>query len=225
VKLGSLWDSLLQTAGDFFWAEDCDICHKRLRWFEFAICQSCLESAFSAILDDKYGLPVFYLGEHRGALQQLIHELKYQARWRLGGVLAGKLAQEAAKHPDYNSWDGVLAVPIHTFRRMKRGYNQADEIARPLSRQLGIPYFSGVLRRVHNTPSQVGKDRAHRLKNVRGAFCCTAPSRVNGRRLLLVDDVTTTGATLGECARALTDAGAASVSCITVASAVLGADI
>jgi ComF family protein len=224
VKLSSCVNSMLQVVVDFFWAEDCKICRKRLHWSEFAICKSCLDLSFSATLEDKYGLPVFFLGEHKGTLQQLIHELKYQARWRLGGVLAIKLAQEAAKHQEFGSWNGVLAVPIHAFRKIKRGYNQADEIARPLSRLLGIPYYGGVLRRVRNTPSQVGKDRAHRLKNVKDAFYCTAPSRVQGRHLLLVDDVTTTGATLAECVRALKNAGADSVSCVALASAVLGAD-
>jgi ComF family protein len=224
VRLSALWDGLLQIAGDFFWAEDCDICHRRLRWNEFAVCADCLNQSFAGILDDKYGLPVFFLGEHKDTLQQLIHELKYQERWRLGRMLAGKLAQELANHPDHESWDGVVAVPIYTFRKIKRGYNQADELARPLGNLLGIPYFGGILRRIRNTPSQVGKDRAHRLRNVRGAFCCTAPSRVRGRHIVLVDDVATTGATLSECANALEDAGAASVSCVVLSSAVLGSD-
>lgn len=224
MKLNQVWDALLQIAGDFFWAEDCDICHRRLRWNEFAVCGDCLEQSFAGTLEDKYGLPVFYLGEHKGTLSQLIHELKYQERWRLGGVLAGKLAHELAKHPGSSSWDGVAAVPIHTFRKIKRGYNQASEIARPLSQLLGIPYYGGILRRVRNTPSQVGKDRVHRLKNVKDAFCCTAPSRVYGKHIVLVDDVATTGATLGECAQTLVDAGAASVSCVVLSSAVLGSD-
>ncbi len=219
-----MWDGLLQIAGDFFWAEDCDICRQRLRWNEFAVCADCLDQSFSGVLVDKYGLPLFYLGEHQGALQHLIHELKYQARWRLGGVLAGKLARELASHPDHETWDGVAAVPIHIFRKIKRGYNQAGEIAHPLSRLLGIPYFGGILRRTRNTPSQVGKDRTHRLKNVKDAFCCTAPSRVHHKHIVLVDDVATTGATLGECAKALEDAGAASVSCVVLSSAVLGKD-
>jgi ComF family protein len=224
VRFGRWWDCFLQIAGDFFWAEDCDICRRRLRWNEFAVCADCLNQSFTGTLENKYGLPLFYLGEHEGALQHLIHELKYQERWRLGGVLAGKLAQELTHHPDHQSWDGVAAVPIHFFRKIKRGYNQAGEIAHPLSRFLGIPYFGGILRRIRNTPSQVGKDRAHRLKNVKDAFCCTAPSRVHGKHIVLVDDVATTGATLGECARALEDAGATSVSCVVLSSAVLGKD-
>jgi len=103
-----------------------------------------------------------------------------------------------------------MPVPLSGLRRRTRGYNQAEALARALGRELGLPAWPGALERRRHTPPQArSADMEERRRNVAGAFVCREPG-VAGRRVLLVDDVTTTGATLAACALALKEAGARS---------------
>jgi ComF family protein len=109
--------------------------------------------------------------------------------------------------------DAVVPVPMHPLRLIRRRYNQAAEIARPLAKRTGLAYWPGVLKRRRAGESQAGKSGSGRRRNVQGAYACAAgwEKRVEGKRILLVDDVMTTGATAEACAKALTRAGAAAV--------------
>jgi ComF family protein len=115
--------------------------------------------------------------------------------------------------------DGIVPVPLHRWRLLKRRYNQAAEIARPLAARAGVRYLPDVLVRPRSTGSQGGKSASGRRRNVAAAFVTPEAKRrqVEGRRLLLVDDVMTTGATAEGCARALLRAGAAAVDVAVVA--------
>jgi ComF family protein len=107
--------------------------------------------------------------------------------------------------------DLVIPIPLHPEREKERGYNQAALLSRGICRQLELESDEAALRRIRHTRPQVGLDRAQRRENVRGAFAAKK-ARVSGKHLLLVDDVCTTGATLGAAAEALLDRGANSVS-------------
>jgi ComF family protein len=109
--------------------------------------------------------------------------------------------------------DAVVPVPMHPLRLIRRRYNQAAEIARPLARRAGLAYWPGALKRRRAGESQAGKSGSGRRRNVQGAYACPASweRRIAGKRILLVDDVMTTGATAEACAKALTRAGAAAV--------------
>ena len=149
--------------------------------------------------------------------RDLILKLKHADRTDLAALFARWLARAAADIlPEA---DAILPVPLHPTRLLARRYNQTAEIARPLARLAGRPYFADALRRTRATPSQGGKSADGRRRNVAAAF--TVPEgwrrRVAGRRLLLIDDVLTTGATLEGCARALKAAGAAGVDVAVVA--------
>lgn len=119
--------------------------------------------------------------------------------------------------------DLLVPVPLAKNRLRERGYNQVSVLARPLSMALGIRFEAGALRRSRETRSQVGLTRAERHDNVHGAFNAE-PRRVNGRKILLMDDVATTGSTLSSCAEALYSAGAQDVFAVTVARAVFPRD-
>jgi predicted amidophosphoribosyltransferase len=108
-------------------------------------------------------------------------------------------------------------MPLHARRLQERGFNQAVEIARELAARTGIPMQAGWATRVRDTPPQAGLKREARRKNLRGAFACVG--KVAGLHVGIVDDVMTTGSTLDELARTLTDAGAREVSCVVVARA------
>lgn len=147
----------------------------------------------------------------------MLIRLKFQEQVLLGHALGGLLAA----HPRLASLraDAVTPVPLHPRRLTTRGYNQALELARPLARALGLPLLPGLLARTRHTPPQTGKAREERVRNLQDAF--TAPKGVEGRRLLLVDDTLTTGATLASAARSLLRAGAAEVSVAVVSRTAL----
>ena len=150
---------------------------------------------------------------HEGELRAAIHAYKYQRRTDLAIPLAALLHQYVQDAP--LPIDVVAAVPLAAERLRQRGYNQAELLARELASHLSLPYRSG-LDRIRATADQVGLDARARRANVQAAFTA-APSAWQGRRVLLVDDVCTTGATLDECAGALLAQGATSVYGLAVA--------
>jgi predicted amidophosphoribosyltransferase len=113
-----------------------------------------------------------------------------------------------------------VPVPLHPLRLRERGYNQAERIALPLAKRLRLPMMPLLLVRTRSRPEQLLLSRAERWSSVKGAYAATPGARAEKLRLLLVDDVFTTGATLDACARALFAAGAASVYALTVARAI-----
>lgn len=150
-------------------------------------------------------------------VRDLILKLKHADRTDLSGLFACWIARAAADVlPEI---DGVVPVPLHRWRLLRRRYNQAAEIARPLARRARIPYFPGALVRRRSTGSQGGRSGDARRRNVAGAFAVPLGwrKRIDGRRLLVIDDVLTTGATAEGCARALKAAGAAHVDVAVIA--------
>ncbi|HEY6908619.1 MAG TPA: phosphoribosyltransferase family protein [Myxococcales bacterium] len=148
---------------------------------------------------------------HGGALAEAIHRLKYEGREELGAALP--VLFEGCEVPKS---DVVAPIPLHPRRLRMRGYDQAALLARGAARRFGLP-FAPLLRRVRETGQQVGRDRASRALNVRGAFAPSA--EVRGLRVCLIDDVLTTGATAAAAAEALLSAGAARVEVRTLARA------
>ena len=150
-------------------------------------------------------------------VSDLILKLKHADRTDLSGLFARWIARAAADRLPHV--DGVVPVPLHRWRLLRRRYNQAAEIARPLARQARLAYWPDVLVRHRATGTQGGKSGDARRTNMVGAFVVPPAwrSRVDGRRILLVDDVLTTGATATGCALALKAAGAACVDVAVIA--------
>ncbi len=164
------------------------------------------------------------VGRYEKTLLTAIHRFKYRGKTGIGDLLSGIMADFAEKTWDMKVFSRILPVPLHRRRLRERGFNQAMILARGLSRRFNIPLDFTSLRRNLFTPPQVGLDRKQRLTNVQGAFTVTHPERIDGRRLLLVDDVFTTGSTLNECARVLIQAKAEAVAVLTMARAVYDHD-
>jgi len=156
------------------------------------------------------------LGAWEAPLTAFIGAMKYRQHWAwapyFGGHLAESLRLDAPAAPV------VVCVPMHWMRRLERGYNQAELIAEKLAKAQGWPY-ARPLKRARNDPKQMSLSRNQRLLHARGAYALrrNAKAQVNGRHMILVDDVLTTGATLRQCARLLRRAGAASVHVAVVA--------
>jgi ComF family protein len=146
-------------------------------------------------------------------LDAVIRALKFGRRDDLGAGLAAGLAERLGRDLEA---DLAVPVPLHWRRRLGRGYNQAERIARPLAQRLDLPFAAALARR-RATPPQTGLGGAQRRRNPRGAFALARGAEVRGRRVLLVDDVATTGATLDAAAACLRAAGAARVTAVAAA--------
>lgn len=195
----------------------CDLCGRETRLAPSGpgayFCPDCLSAlepipetpmAFGYLDGVQAGL--FY----NDAAARLIHAFKYAG----AKYLAESLGAFLPTPPDA---DWIIPVPLHPFRRRQRGYNQSLLLAQHLSRTTGIPMQTKTLTRIRNTPSQAQRTHAERPGNVRDAFL--AGRGLQGSRVLLVDDVVTTGSTLDACAQALRMAGAAGVWAVTVCTA------
>ena len=151
-----------------------------------------------------------------GPVRDAIHVLKYRGERRLAEPLGAAIADRWAQAG--RGGDLLVPVPVHRSRLRERGFDQADDIARACGRRLGLPVV-GALERRHRTVAQHSLGRLERAQNLGGAFGVRDGLReeVAGRWIILVDDVSTTGATLTGCAAALLDSGALAVSALTVA--------
>jgi len=151
------------------------------------------------------------------ASRELVLAYKHGDRTELASLFARWVSRAAPELLE--EADAIAPVPLHPFRLLSRRFNQSAEIARPLARTAGLEYLPDALVRTRATASQGGKSGGGRRRNVQGAFAVPDARRkqVKGRRILLVDDVLTTGATLDACAKALLDAGARAVDCAVVA--------
>lgn len=154
-----------------------------------------------------------------GPVQTLIHTLKYRKGDYLVPELTDLLEACHSRHYAAEGADVVCPVPLHTVRRLSRGYNQSALLGEELARRLGLPFVSDLLVRTRDTPTQTHLSAERRRENMRGAFAANPVlwDWASGRVVLLIDDVMTTGATLSEAAGALRRAGAARVLALTVA--------
>jgi ComF family protein len=151
--------------------------------------------------------------------REAIHAFKFGGRRGLANPLGDLLAGLGLRALPGAAPDLLVPVPLHPRRARERGYNQALLLARRLERAWGVPVAADALRRAVPTQPQADLDAAARRRNVRDAFAVQSPGLIAGRHVVLVDDVLTTGATAGECARTLSRAGAETVGVLTVARA------
>ena len=148
---------------------------------------------------------------------EIIHRFKYQRQLWFEAFLADLLLREALPVLRKQKWDFIAPVPLHPVRHREREFNQAELLARHLSAAAKIPMNIKLLRRVSPTATQTLLTREERAKNTRGAFAVREGVELNGEKIILVDDVFTTGATTSACAKALRMAGAGDVCVWTVA--------
>jgi ComF family protein len=160
----------------------------------------------------------FSLGPYEGALRAVIHELKFHGRRRVAARLAERIAASPGSAAVLTAEAVLVPVPLHPRRRRERGFNQSELLARALARRCPVVTVAAdALVRRKETPPQTGLTAAARRSNVAGAFAVRRRSRVDGRVVVVVDDVVTTGATARACARALREAGAVEVRLLSAA--------
>jgi ComF family protein len=163
-------------------------------------------------------------GWYRSELSSIVRGLKFEGRRDLAGLLAPLLASSFFEHWSPGEISLIIPLPLHPRRLRERGFNQAALLAGGLSRLVGVPWSDRVLKRVRATLPQIGLSDRERFQNVDRAFRCRPSSSLEGFRVLLVDDVMTTGATAASACRALLEGGALRVAVLTVARAVVGSE-
>ena len=199
----------------------CAPCESELPWLSNAICTGCGSVGTHATPRPHCAGSTGPLSEvlvacaFEGPVRRAVHALKYRGARNHAALLADLLARAVAL--SLGGVDVLVPVPLATGRRRSRGFNQAELIAHGVGARLDLPVAPAVVVRTRETDTQVGMGVAARRENVAGAFRCPGDPPISGRYVALVDDVTTTGATLRACAEPLLAAGAASVIGLAVA--------
>lgn len=218
---------------DFFLPRFCISCSKKLGNKENFVCPQCfskLELASEIRLkeefhrkfrNDKY-ISDFYSAfvfHEKSAIQKLIHSLKYEQNYHVGIFLGIKTGQ--ILHNLIRQWnaDLIVPIPLHQLRKAERGFNQSKEISKGLSKELRIKNNTRILKRNRFTQTQTKFTLIERKANIAGAFTLRNNKKIIGKRIILVDDVITTGATTTECAKLLIENGAEKVYALSVAIA------
>src|SRR6266478_2023414 len=195
----------------------CDVCGRPLPGLptesgRALLCPACRDKTYAFERARSFAM-------YEGALVQAILLLKYEQIGPLGAWFAERLAEVVKEQGSALAADVVVPVPLHRQRERERGYNQAALLSKPLAKRLRLPHKAVLLMRTRARPDKGILTLEERWESVRGAFATRAGSQVDNLRVLLLDDVLTTGATLDACARALLEAGAKSAVGLTVARA------
>jgi ComF family protein len=225
--------SFLKEFLDLIFPRNCPVCGRNLFDFETCLCTVCQGTlpranfhlrAFDNELTSKLRglMPVhramaFIRFTKKGKSQKLLHLLKYRNKPEIGLELGRLYGITLTESGFLNEWDIIVPVPLHPLKQKRRGYNQSEKFASGLSSELGIPARELLVRKKF-TETQTKKSRLQRLENVDEVFDLTNSRDVEGLRVLLVDDVITTGATLCVCANVLLANGAKHVDLATIAA-------
>jgi ComF family protein len=205
-----------QTAGSLW----CEACRAAVKPIEPPWCEKCGEPFVADRLCANCRAHPLQIEKIRsvalfdGVLRQAIHRFKYERLSGLAEPFGDMLADYW--HAEQLTAEWLIPVPLHPSRERDRGYNQSELLSHQLARRVNVPISSKGLRRTRATAVQMTLNAAQRRENVAGAFECAEP-RVRGARVVIIDDVGTTGATLDACAQAVLKAGAASVMGLTLA--------
>ena len=231
VGLGFLYPEICQLCGEqHATAKEgyvCGCCRSHVRFIKPPFCERCglpfegdlttpFECANCREMELHFSAARSAVVAH-GAVLEIIHRYKYQRALWFEPFLAGLLLREAVPALRGQNWDLIVPVPLHPLKQREREFNQAERLAAHLGAATEIPLNPKLLQRVKFTNTQTRLTRQQRAANMRGALAMRHGARLDGERVILVDDVFTTGATTSACAQALLAAGADEVCVWTVA--------
>lgn len=221
---------------ELFYPEFCVTCNANLVNQETVICTSCLYKLPRTHFHKALGNPVeqsfwgrqqieratsYFFFQKESRYQKLLHQLKYHNRPDIGIEMGRQFGAEIAKEEAFKTVDYIIPVPLHSKKEYKRGYNQSKVIAQGMEEFLDGKLDTKLLIRKQFTETQTKKGRYERWENVREVFGCNTPEKIEGKHILLVDDVMTTGATIEGCALILHEAANVKISVATLAYAAI----
>ena len=167
--------------------------------------ENAVDKAFYGRVPIKKGAAFLYF-EENGVVKNLIHHLKYKGQKQIGAFLGDWFGSQLKSRKEHPKVDLVIPVPLHPKKRRKRGYNQVEDFGKKLADHLGAEFSDSILMKSRHTPTQTTKNRWHRWKFQQDEYHVERLDLLQGKRILLVDDVITTGATLESCSKALLQA-------------------
>ncbi len=222
----------LSDIGSLIYPSVCNGCGNTLFRHETVICNLCYVSLPKTnfhLLPDNPVQRIFYgraeirhagsflQFQKKGSVQKMLHALKYRSKPEVGHLLGKWYGQDLKKSEIFGDHDVIIPVPLHKKRLRKRGYNQSEHIARGLAEELNIPVVNDVLLKKHFTETQTFKSREERWQNTMNSFEIRKSETLLGKKILLVDDVITTGATTEACIFQLNKASQNPVSVASIA--------
>lgn len=206
---------MLQSLRSLFFPDSCSCCDSELLAAEHMICTGCrhtlpltdfhryndtsIKKVFYGRLSLELATALLYF-EKKGPVQELMHNLKYRGEEKISSALGNWLGAELSDLAGYQAIDAIVPVPIHPKKKKTRGYNQVEGFGKALATHLNARYVDDVLLKSKNTKTQVFKGRFTRSDEVLDAFSVTSDRSLEGKHLLLCDDILTTGATIEACA-------------------------
>lgn len=214
----SILSSLIADLGALFFPPCCPVCGRLLPSGNHTLCTSCriaapltrytqapdnplFRSFWGQLPIERASALIFFTGQ--SGWQRLIHAFKYRGQWRLALEMGRWYGAELVAGGLHHTVDVVVPIPLHPFKRLKRGYNQSEYLAQGIAEQLGVEVDFRSVRRHRNNPSQAQRSGEERWQNVEGIFSVRHPERLQGKHILLVDDVLTTRATMISCGEAI----------------------
>ncbi len=205
----------------------CDTCWQDIRWLVPPWCDICGTEGISGLCDACAVAPPRYgklrtVAFYQTTLQHAIHFFKFEKKTAFAPHLVSLLMTHLPSDCEIEGYDFILPVPIHKKRHRERGFNQAALLAKGLGKAVGVPVLTDTLSRHRHTQAQSSLDREARQQNLIGAFEVRHPDRIRGKRLLVFDDVFTTGATIREVVNELWNADPAEVDVLTLARTAVG---
>jgi ComF family protein len=224
-------NKIIKIIFDFIFPRICLSCNTKLNLDESVICNSCkntikivpqeflkleyLKKFHNDLIIDDF--ESCFLFEKEKVLQKVLHSYKYENKIYVGKFLGDLIYSNLEKF--IKAWDGdlIIPVPLHSLKKAERGYNQSYYIAKQVAKRLEIPIDKKLLKRRRYTQSQTKMNLIERKENVKNAFMLKDKKKIFGKKIILVDDVITTGATIGECAKVLKENGAIKIFALSVA--------
>ena len=215
---------------DLIFPRTCVVCGELLSPQEKDICINCLstlpkiekihldeiEKSFWGKVEIERATSFMYYHKN-SPYNNLIHRLKYKNRPDTGDRLAFLAAKEIAESGFFDDIDAIVPLPLSKRKMRQRGYNQCDYIAKGLSRATGIPVIKNAVKRLKSNETQTHKSRDERWQNVEGIFALSDAALLEGKHILLIDDILTTGATLASCAKSIQEGCQCKISIFTLA--------
>lgn len=198
----------------------CMFCRRLLEDEQTDICHACRKSLPYFDAPDRTGeffTRCVSVYEYQGMVRESLHRYKFAGMQQYAGGYGRAIAMALSRR-DLPRLDGVTWVPVSKKRKRQRGYDQAQLLAQAVARELQLPLLPTLRKTVDNPPQSSLNGVSRRRGNVIGVYQCIDPDAVGGKRLLLIDDIITTGSTLSECSRVLRSAGASEIICGTVAA-------